>query len=50
MNNLRREQLQLTTISAILRIVLERFETSRPVALLLAGQLPGRDPPCHGKR
>jgi AI-2 transport protein TqsA len=31
-------------ISASLRIVLSRFTTTRPLANLLAGQLPGREP------
>jgi AI-2 transport protein TqsA len=32
-------------ISASLRIVLSRFSTTRPLANLLAGQLPRREPP-----
>ncbi len=32
-------------IVATLRIVLSRFTTTRPLALLLAGRLPGTDPP-----
>lgn len=30
-------------ITAVLKIVLERFDTTRPVAAVLAGRLPGRD-------
>jgi AI-2 transport protein TqsA len=35
-------------IMAVLRIVLDRFETTRPIAGLLAGRLPGGDPPAPG--